>query len=204
MLLKEEQPPGSMSDQECSEKGAARQFARAGHSPPSCNLTSGHRSPRRRSSHGFHSHESQKERGDPAGGPIQTHSSPGLQLQGMPEPGAHTRGQQRQLLCSGDQVNDLLSLVAELREEMERLRSIRECESEIDWWSSTLPSLRQRQQEAAPQEAEDPRPSYHRAERGDLRDGGETGHCSRWQANPLLALLTSPVALKQQIRDSGM
>jgi len=46
-----------------------------------------------------------------------------------------------------DQINDLLSLVAELKEEVERLR---ECESEINWWSCTLPSLRPRQQEAAP------------------------------------------------------
>jgi len=49
-----------------------------------------------------------------------------------------------------EQVNDLLGLVAELKEEVERLRSIRECDSEIDWWSRTLPSLRPRQQEAAP------------------------------------------------------
>jgi len=39
-------------------------------------------------------------------------------------------------------VNDLLSLVAELKEEVERLRSIQECEREIDWWSHSLPSLR--------------------------------------------------------------
>ena len=32
-----------------------------------------------------------------------------------------------------DQVNDILSLVAELKEEVERLRSIQECEREIDW-----------------------------------------------------------------------
>ena len=44
-----------------------------------------------------------------------------------------------------DQVNDLLSLVAELKEEVERLRSIRECEREIDWWSRTLLSLKPRQ-----------------------------------------------------------
>jgi len=44
-----------------------------------------------------------------------------------------------------NQVNDLLSLVAELKEEVERLRNIRECEREIDWWSRTLPSLRPRQ-----------------------------------------------------------
>jgi len=49
-----------------------------------------------------------------------------------------------------EQVNDLLSLMAEPKEQVERLRSVRECEREIDWWSSTLPSLRQRQQEAAP------------------------------------------------------
>jgi len=64
-------------------------------------------------------------------------------------------------------------VVAELKEEVERLRSIRECEREMDWWSHSLPSLRPRQQEAAPQEAEDPLPSCHQAERGDLRDRGE-------------------------------
>ena len=63
--------------------------------------------------------------------------------------------------------------MAELKEEVERLRNIRECEREIDWWSSTLPSLRPRQQEAAPQEAEDPLSSCHQADRGDLRDRGE-------------------------------
>lgn len=35
----------------------------------------------------------------------------------------------------GNQVDDLLSLVAELKEEVERLKSIRECEGDIDWWS---------------------------------------------------------------------
>jgi len=72
-----------------------------------------------------------------------------------------------------DQVNDLLSLVAELKEKVERLRSIRDCEREIDWWSPSLPSLSPRQQEAAPQEAEDPLPSCHQGEREDLRDKGE-------------------------------
>lgn len=32
-----------------------------------------------------------------------------------------------------DQVDDLLSLVVELREEVERLRSIRDFKEEIDW-----------------------------------------------------------------------
>ena len=33
-----------------------------------------------------------------------------------------------------DQINDLLSLVVGLKEEVERLKSIWECEREIDWW----------------------------------------------------------------------
>ena len=32
-----------------------------------------------------------------------------------------------------NQLNDLLSLVVDLKEEVERLRSIKECEREIDW-----------------------------------------------------------------------
>ena len=32
-------------------------------------------------------------------------------------------------------MNDLLSLMAELKDEVESLRSIQECEREIDWWS---------------------------------------------------------------------
>jgi len=77
-----------------------------------------------------------------------------------------------------DEVNDLLSLMAELKEELERLRSIRECEREIDWWSHFLASPRPRQQEAAPQEGEDPPPSCQQAERGDLRDRGESKQVS--------------------------
>jgi len=60
-----------------------------------------------------------------------------------------------------DQLKGLLSLVAELKEEVERLSSIRECNREIDWWGRTLPSLRPRQQVEAPEEAEDPLPSCH-------------------------------------------
>ena len=49
-----------------------------------------------------------------------------------------------------DQVDDLLSLVAEIKEKVERLRSIRECEREIDWWSHALPSPRQTQRMDTP------------------------------------------------------
>jgi len=41
-----------------------------------------------------------------------------------------------------NQLNDLLSLVVDLKEEVERLRSIRECEREIDWWCQTLLAMR--------------------------------------------------------------
>lgn len=34
--------------------------------------------------------------------------------------------------------NDLLSLVAELEEKMERMRSVKECEQGLDWWSNSL------------------------------------------------------------------
>ena len=46
-----------------------------------------------------------------------------------------------------EQVEDLLGLVVELREEVERLRTIRECEWEIDWWSD---SLRERCRDSSP------------------------------------------------------
>jgi len=39
--------------------------------------------------------------------------------------------------------DDLLSMVAELQEEVERLRCIRECEQETDWWSNSLPHLQE-------------------------------------------------------------
>jgi len=72
-----------------------------------------------------------------------------------------------------DQVNDLLSLVAELKEEVKRIKNFRECERgrRCERWSGTLPPLRPRQQEAAPQEAEDPLPSCYQAERGEGGNG---------------------------------
>ena len=79
-----------------------------------------------------------------------------------------------------DQVDDLFSLVAELKEEVERLRGIGEYEREIDWWSHTLSSLRPRQPMGAPQEAEDPLPSCHQVEGEDLRDKGEWKQVPAW------------------------
>ena len=37
-----------------------------------------------------------------------------------------------------EQVDELLSLVVELKEEVQRLRTIRECERETDWWSDLM------------------------------------------------------------------
>ncbi|XP_042725317.1 uncharacterized protein LOC122178868 [Lagopus leucura] len=47
-----------------------------------------------------------------------------------------------------EQLDELLNLVVELREEVGRLRTIRECEREIDWWSD---SLRERRRDCTTQ-----------------------------------------------------
>jgi len=65
-----------------------------------------------------------------------------------------------------EQVDELLSLVVELKEEVERLRTIRECEREIDWWSD---SLRERCRDSAPQTVVDLLPWCSRAKRADSR-----------------------------------
>ena len=43
-----------------------------------------------------------------------------------------------------EQLDDLLSVVVKLKVEVKRLRSIRECEQEIDWWSNNLLNLEDR------------------------------------------------------------
>ncbi|KFR02209.1 hypothetical protein Y956_05133, partial [Nipponia nippon] len=90
-----------------------------------------------------------------------------------------------------EQVGDLLSMVAELKEEVARLRSIRECEREINWWSHPLPSLRRaRQMEASRGEA--PLPSCHQAEGGDPRDGGGWMQIPAQRSRRILSRPTSP------------
>jgi len=56
-----------------------------------------------------------------------------------------TGGSRRNSCVRCYQVDNLLSLVAELREEVDRLRSVRESEQEIDWWSHALTSLKPEQ-----------------------------------------------------------
>ena len=69
-----------------------------------------------------------------------------------------------------EQVGDLLSLVLELKEEAERLRSIRDCGKGIAWWSRTLPSLQEGCRGDAPQAVRDHLPSHSQVGRGDLKD----------------------------------
>ncbi|XP_048824010.1 uncharacterized protein LOC125703493 [Lagopus muta] len=74
-----------------------------------------------------------------------------------------------------EQLDELLSLVVELREEVERLRSIRDCEREIDWWCT---SLQETSRDCNPQPVVDSLPSRSKNERADL--GGE----EEWQHVP--------------------
>jgi len=57
-----------------------------------------------------------------------------------------------------NQLYDLLSLVVDMKEEVERLRSIKECEREIDWWCQTLLAPRSWQSAEAPHGAHQPLP----------------------------------------------
>ena len=65
------------------------------------------------------------------------------------------------------QVGELLHLVTELREEVSRLRSIRESERERDYWNCALPSLGQACQADRTHDAEDSLRFLHLAECGD-------------------------------------
>ena len=67
-----------------------------------------------------------------------------------------------------EQVDDLVHVMAELKEEVERLRDIRECEQETDMWSNSLHGLKDRYRGETPQMGVDPLPCCCRAEAGDL------------------------------------
>jgi len=65
--------------------------------------------------------------------------------------------------------------VAELREEVDRLRSIRETEQEISWWSHALTTQESTQQQPV-KKARDQRAlvtSLHRAEGRDAKENSE-------------------------------
>ena len=69
-----------------------------------------------------------------------------------------------------EQVDDLLSLVVELKEEVKRLRSIWDCEREIDWWSHAQPSLQEAHRGDALQAVGDRLLSPSQVGEGELRD----------------------------------
>ena len=79
-------------------------------------------------------------------------------------------------------MDDLPSLVAELREEVERLRSIRESEKEIDWWNQALSSLRQKQEQPPEktQDQGDPVSSPRQAEGSSLKERSEWRQVHAW------------------------
>lgn len=80
----------------------------------------------------------------------------------------------RELSCVRcHQVDNVLSLVAEMRDEVERLKGIRDSEEEIYWRNCTLPCLGQMHLPSTSQEAMDLPPSHQQAKEGDLRNGGE-------------------------------
>uniref|UniRef100_A0A8B9DT06 Uncharacterized protein n=1 Tax=Anser cygnoides TaxID=8845 RepID=A0A8B9DT06_ANSCY len=106
------------------------------------------------------------------------------------------------------QVEELLSQVAELWEEVSRLRSSRESEREIDWWRCTLPSLRQTHEPAiaqmSPATQKTKVPSSRQAVGVDLGQGGEWRQVPVWGGRRALSLPTSPSHLPLYNRYEGL
>ena len=70
-------------------------------------------------------------------------------------------------------------MVAELREEVERLRSIRVCEQEIDWWSNSLVCQREGHWGDALQRVVEPLSCHC------LTEGGEQKEEEGWKQVPV-------------------
>lgn len=70
-----------------------------------------------------------------------------------------------------DQVNYLLSLVVDLKEEVERLRTIKECEREIDWWCQSLSASSSQHTVEAPNGACQPLPPHKQVVKGNQPAG---------------------------------
>lgn len=69
-------------------------------------------------------------------------------------------------------MDDLQSLMLELRDKVEKRRRIRESEEETEWWSHILPHLRQMHPLSTSHEAMNSPLSHHQVA-WDLRDRGE-------------------------------
>lgn len=65
-------------------------------------------------------------------------------------------------------------MVAQIKEEVERLRSTRQCEREINWWSHSLQTLQEKHRGNMPFVAVDPLPSHHQEEQFRRQGGMET------------------------------
>ncbi|XP_066858120.1 uncharacterized protein [Anser cygnoides] len=109
----------------------------------------------------------------------------------VPEPVAAIRGWQRHCVRC-EQVGDLVSPVAELKEGVERLRAIREREQEIDWWSNSLPGLKKKHWGETPQIVVDPLPCCCQAEGVDLGYEEEWKRVPAWRCRQRPSLLASP------------
>lgn len=79
-----------------------------------------------------------------------------------------------------EQVDNLLSMVVKLKEEVERLRSIRECEQEIDLWGNSLLNLQKRHKGDTPQTVVSSLPCQCWVEGGDLREEEEWKEVPAW------------------------
>ncbi|XP_040974865.1 uncharacterized protein LOC121232493 [Aquila chrysaetos chrysaetos] len=92
------------------------------------------------------------------------------------------------------QLDDLLSLVAELREEVQRLRSIRESEKEGGWWNHALPSPRQKQEQPPEkkQHQRDPLSSPRQAEGSSLKERSQWRQVHARGGRQTPSLPTSP------------
>ena len=122
-----------------------------------------------------------------------------------------------------DQLNDLLSLVVDLKEEVERLRSIKECEREIDWWCQTLSAPRSWQPAEAPHGVGATLPPCKQVTEGNQQadsvpaavsllssppprnNGEELGGVGQWQKAPARRCRdspASPAALAEQVQCS--
>ena len=81
-----------------------------------------------------------------------------------------------------DQLNDLLSLVVDLKEEVESLRSIKECEREIDWWWQTQSAPRPWHLAEAPHGVRHPLLPCKQ-----VTEGNQQADCSCCSESPLLS-----------------
>lgn len=95
-----------------------------------------------------------------------------------------------------------MCLVAELQQEVDRLRSIQESK-DVDWWNHALPSLEQKCQLGFTNDKGDL--ALHQAESSDLRDSGEWKQFSAQGSGRSFSLSTLPCKVPlQQIQVSGI